>query len=222
MTPSAARAGARPLGLLEDRGLLDLGSRTAQADETRTADSRNGIAPAPGEEAASLWKTARQRSRPLAISWPAGAPLAATRPGSRGASGRRARRRSDRAAPLATEGEALDAAQHRQQHRRETPTWAWWAAARWRTSQPIISSETTSSFLRPSCRRSGRRPGRRAAGRRSPSQYVANDSSVPAAGRGVGEEHVREHGRGGDAVQEEVVPLDGRADEAGGDDAGDR
>ena len=47
-----------------------------------------------------------------------------------------------------------------------------------------------------------------------PTQKVANASSVPIDRIEVREEQLVEDQRGGDAVEEEVVPLDGRADQA--------
>ena len=51
-----------------------------------------------------------------------------------------------------------------------------------------------------------------------PTPNVAKAISVPTPGIGVGEEQLAEHERGGGAVDEEVVPLERRADGGADDD----
>ena len=223
MTPAAARASARsvPARKIGDSSTC---SRTHSPTMTSTADSRNGIRQPQARNAASLWKTARKASRPLAISWPAGAP----------ACGHEAQKPRLRGLPCS---ETMSTAPPHSPPRAKpwmqrstvsstgasTPTCAWLGSSPIaNVATPIISSETMSSFLRPSL--SPKWPNTRPpSGRKTkPIQYVANDSSVACSGsEALGKNTCGKTSRRGDAVQEEVVPLDGGADEARGDDAGD-
>ena len=131
------------------------------------------------------------------------------------------RRHQHRAAPLAADREPLQDAAERQEDARPRRRSSRRTASRPTAivDAPITIIVKTSSFLRPT--RSPKWPKIAAPiGRATkPTKNVVNDSSVADERIGAREELLREHRRGGDAVQEEVVPLDGRADRRGDDGA---
>ena len=130
-----------------------------------------------------------------------------------------------RAAPLAADGEALHQPADQQQDRGARRRW-WRTSAAGRSrrcARPIISSETTSIFLRPT--RSPKWPKTTPpSGRATKPEGVGAERAAACAVHrvGVGEEQLAEDQGGGRPVEEEVVPLDGGADQAGEDDLDDR
>ena len=151
---------------------------------TSTAESRNGIRQPQARNDSSLWKTARKASRPLAISWPAGAPACgheAQKPRCFGwpcsETMRTAPPHSPPSAKPWTQRSTVSSTGA------STPTWAWLGSSPIaNVATPIISSETMSSFLRPSlspkCPKTRPPSGRKT----KPIQYVANDRSVACSG----------------------------------------
>ena len=212
------------LGLLEDRRLLELQPHP-EADEHQHGGEQERDAPAPGLEVRRRSGTRRART---AHRWRAGCPAARRPAATRTRS--RAGRRSPCSAAISTApphspptakpctsrqtssrigARDADGGVRRQQADRE--------GAR----RPSSSGRRRASSCGRPGHRSGRRPRRRAAGRRSRARRCRRPAACAVTGSDLGEEQLAEDQGGGRAVEEEVVPLDGGADQAGEDDLDD-
>ena len=210
-------------GLAEERGLLDLQAHP-QPDDDQHGGQQERDPPAPGEERLVALEGGEEGQQAVGDQLAGrGACLRPRRPEAAVLRVAVLRDDEDRAAPLATEREALDAAQHRQQHRRQHADRGVGgqqpdrerrdAHHQQRDDQQLLAAQLVAEVPED---QAAERPGDEA----DPVRRERQERRLQRVGR-VGEEHVREDGRGRDAVQEEVVPLDGGADEARADDAGD-
>ena len=210
ITPAAARASARSVALAEDRGLLDLQAHP-QPDDDQHGGQQERDPPAPGEERLVALEDGQEGQQAVGDQL-AGRGTRLRPRGPEAAVLRVAvlRDDEDRAAPLAAEREALDAAQHRQQHRREYADLGVAgqqpdrerrdAHHQQRDDEQLLAAQLVAEVPEDEA---AERPEDEA----DPVRRERQERRLQWVG-GVGEEHVREDGCGRDAVQEEVEPLD--------------
>lgn len=217
----ARRAAGGPRG--EEHGGLGHGQPDPQADHHQDAGEQERHAPAPGQERRVRLHGGEQREHPGGQQVPAGRTGLGPR-GPEAAAAVTAVLGDDQhgPAPLTAEGEPLDQPQHGEQDRRPDPDARVGRQQPHREGRPAHHEQAEDEQLLAAepvpevpehhpAERPGQEPDRVGdEGDQGPGQRVTG-----------GEEQLVEHQRGGGAVEEEVVPLDGGPDQTRGDDAPD-